>query len=110
LALSVAAAVVLAVGVWLLPDHHAPGPGAVAPSKPAPVAEKPAEPGSDGHDVALPPEQASDDEPRVRVSLADPSEAILVPVETCNPNVSVVWIYPTVRPGHGATEPAAGSP
>jgi hypothetical protein len=35
--------------------------------------------------------------PSVRVVLADPSSAILVPVESRSPNVTVVWVYPTSR-------------
>lgn len=36
--------------------------------------------------------------PVATVTFADPSEAILVPLETKSPNISIVWVYPTVKP------------
>jgi anti-sigma factor RsiW len=32
-----------------------------------------------------------------RVTLDDPSAAILVPLQTEKPNISIVWVYPTVK-------------
>jgi anti-sigma factor RsiW len=32
-----------------------------------------------------------------RVTLDDPSGAILVPLESGKPNISIVWVYPTVK-------------
>ena len=110
LGLSAAVAVVLAVGVWLVPQDDGAAVGPERPPGRGAVAETPVEWEPDGHEVASPAQPPSDDEPRVRVSLADPAEAILVPMETSNPNVSIVWVYPTVRPGRAAAEPAAGSP
>jgi len=107
---SAAAAVVLAVGVWLIPQDDGAAPGPERPPGRGSVAETPVESEPDGHEVASPAQPPSDNEPRVRVSLADPSEAILVPMHTSNPNVSIVWVYPTVRPGRTAAELAAGSP
>ncbi|MEZ6073911.1 MAG: anti-sigma factor [Pirellulales bacterium] len=34
---------------------------------------------------------------RVRVSVLNPDEAIAVPIETKSENVTIVWIYPTVK-------------
>ncbi len=34
----------------------------------------------------------------VRVTLSDPSAAILVPVTTESANVSIVWVYPALKP------------
>lgn len=112
---SAAVAVVLAVGVWLVPQDDGAALGPERPPERGSVAETPVESEPDGHEVASPAQPPSaqppfDNEPRVRVSLADPLEAILVPIETSSPNVSIVWIYPTVRPGRAAAEPAAGSP
>ena len=39
----------------------------------------------------------------VRITLSDPSTAVLVPVKTDAPNVSIVWVYPALTP------PAVGS-
>ena len=114
LGLSAAVAVVLAVGVSLMPRHE------VTPPRPAThryvpsIAEErtgcePETP-PDRHEAAPPPPLRPEGEPRVRVSLADPAEAILVPIETSNPNVSIVWIYPTVKPGRAAAQPGAVSP
>jgi len=44
-----------------------------------------------------PPVVTAVEQPRVR--LVDPSSAILVPVRTNNPGVTIVWVYPTVKPG-----------
>jgi anti-sigma factor RsiW len=42
-----------------------------------------------------------------RVTLVDPSSAILVPVESHSPNVTLVCVYPTIRAtGEGKTPPA----
>ncbi len=32
------------------------------------------------------------------VRLSDPSEAILLPMETARSDISIVWVYPTLRP------------
>jgi anti-sigma factor RsiW len=39
-------------------------------------------------------------QPRVR--MADPSSAILVPMPSKNPDVTIVWVYPTWKPGDAA--------
>jgi len=114
LGLSAAAAALLAVGISLMPRDE------VTPPRPAThrdvpfIAEETIKRKPDSHaDVheAPPPAQLpSNNARRVRVSLADPAEAILVPIETSNPNVSIVWIYPTLRPGRAAAQPGAVSP
>ena len=104
LALSTAAAAVLAVGLWLAVPHQS-----VPPHSP-PIVEKPAEPEPPPPQAAPPAPLASDPEPPARVSLADASDGIVVPVSTSNPNVSMVWIYPTVRPARGASQPGDQGP
>ena len=47
-----------------------------------------------------PPVAPAIQEPRVR--LVDPSSAILVPMPSKNPDVTIVWVYPTWKPGDGA--------
>jgi hypothetical protein len=46
-------------------------------------------------DVGSPAHMARSRETLVRVTLTDPSAAILIPHETEAPNVTVVWIHPT---------------
>ena len=104
LGLSIAVAVVLAVGLW--PATRDQG----VPPEPARIVEKPAE-SEAGPQQANPPAQlASDPKPAVRVSLADASDGIVVPRATSNPNVSIVWIYPTVRPAPRAGKPGDQGP
>ena len=40
--------------------------------------------------------------PAVRVTLSRPSDAILIPIQTETPTVSIVWIHPTVKPTRSA--------
>jgi len=114
LGLSAAAAVLLAVGVWLnRPDdgmRTGPATHPGARSIGGETMEREPDSTPDRHDAAPVAQLASGGASRVRVSLADPSEAILVPIETSNPNVSIVWIYPTLRPGRAAAQPGAVSP
>ena len=118
LGLSAAVAAAVAVGVWLIPRDDAVAPGPHPPLGPRRVAEEPIESepegpiesDPEGHEAAPPTELASESERRVRVSLADPSEAILVRVPTSNPNVSIVWIYPSMKRARAAAEPAAVPP
>jgi hypothetical protein len=63
-----------------------------------PLAERHDEPGIVKEDVGPPARRRSQPEPSVRVTLSDPSTAILVPVKTEAPNVSIVWVYPTLKP------------
>jgi len=87
--LSAAVAMVLLVGVWL----HLRTPEG---SQPAPKRQN--EPMIVQQDVKPPAQDASDDEPLVQVRPSDPSAAILVTEQTQNPNVTIVWFHPTVRP------------
>lgn len=49
------------------------------------------------HGQPLPPPVAvAVQQPRIR--LVDPSAAILVPMPSKNPEVTIVWVYPTVKP------------
>jgi anti-sigma factor RsiW len=82
-----AAGVVLALGFWGI--QMARGPAAIGNSRelaaPLPFAKPPA--------VAA-----------ARVTLADSSSAILVPVESHSPNVTVVCIFPTTNLSRADTE------
>jgi predicted anti-sigma-YlaC factor YlaD len=50
------------------------------------------------HSQPLPPPIAvAVEQPRIR--LVDPFSAILVPMPSKNPEVTIVWVYPTVKPG-----------
>jgi anti-sigma factor RsiW len=105
--LSAAAIVTVAVSVWFA------GRDRERPLETGPIAREQMESvaGTDGvalrPDAAPAPDRAPVDSPRVRVSLADPSEGILVPLESSHPNVSIVWVYPAVKPARGASPPAA---
>jgi anti-sigma factor RsiW len=104
LGLSTAVAAMLAIGVWLARQRGDVRPG------PRPIAEKPTEKEPTKQKVAPPVQEASASEPRVRVALADPSDGIAVPLETSNPRVSIVWIYPAVKPVQAVSRPATRSP
>ena len=99
LGLSTAVAVVLAVGLWLGTRDRS------VPPESAPLVERPAEPEAEPPQAPPPAPLVAEAEPPVRVSLANASDGIVVPVSTSNPNVSMVWIYPTVRPARGAGQP-----
>jgi len=87
--LSAAAAIMLLVGVWL---HIR------TPESPQPAPARQDEPMIVQQDVRPSAQDASDAEPPVRVRLSDPSAAILVTEPTQNPNVTIVWFHPTVKP------------
>ena len=90
--LSAAALAVSALGVWLTIGGLGTG------NNRQPLVHERAEPGEDGNRVDPPGGPTPRPQPVASVSIADPSAAILVPVETKQPNVSIVWIYPTVGP------------
>jgi anti-sigma factor RsiW len=104
---SAAAVVMAALGVWLA------GRDRGTPPRAEPIAHRPIESAPAKHDdvprpdAAPAPERATVDAPRARVALADPSDGILFPLESSHPNVSIVWVYPTVKPARGASRPAA---
>lgn len=107
LGVSAAAVVMVALGVWLASRDQESPPG-TEPTAHRTIESAPAtHDGVPRSDAAPTPERPPADAPRVRVSLADPSEGILVPMQTSHPNVSIVWIYPTVKPARGAGPPAA---
>ena len=69
------------------------------------IVEKSAGEETGQQEVTPPAQLASDAEPPVHVSLANAPDGIVVPMETSNPNVSIVWIYPPVRPAVAAGRP-----
>ena len=103
LACAVSAAVVLvsAVGIGVAmrgagtPDDPRP----VVRQSPKPVVERPEPP------RPTPPQPAPPRKPDVQVVCNDPSDAIAVALPTESPNVSIVWIYPTVKPAATRQEP-----
>ncbi|MBN2475271.1 MAG: zf-HC2 domain-containing protein [Pirellulales bacterium] len=98
-------AVALAAGVALLgnlPDTPAP----VRPIAPRATAVKPIVPRDDVRSADAPPGPVPTSPAEVLVTLKDPSAAILLPVETRSPNVSIVWVCPTVKPARPAGQPA----
>jgi anti-sigma factor RsiW len=90
-AVAAAVAVVLTFGLWAT-QRSISGRSDRSPVAESPIisADSPAPAIASG---ALEPQTPAS----VRVALADPSSAILVPVESRSPNVTVVWVYPTVR-------------
>ena len=102
--LSAAAASLLVVGLWIAAQEGS------LPPQPAPIVQNLVEEQTGQQEVTPPAPLAFDAEPRVRVSLADASDGILVPMETSNRNVSIVWIYPTVRPAQRAGKPGNRAP
>lgn len=90
--LSAAALAASVLAVWLATGGFGTGNGT------PPIVRQPPGPNSGRERVDPDRPQA----PRARavasVAIADPTDAILVPVETKAPNVSIVWIYPTVKP------------
>ena len=87
------AAVLVLVGalVWLAAGSLGTG------NKPHPIVqEHPRQ--ATGNRQADPPLRQPRASLVARVTLADPSDAILVPLETEASNVSIVMIYPTVKP------------
>ncbi len=82
-----AVALLLGVGLWLTTQADLPSgtPSEVAvENRPSPVGgdERP----------------AVEVEPLVEIVVVESSTAIVVPLKTDNPNVSIVWVYPTLNP------------
>ena len=98
-ALSAAAVVLVVLVAWLATGGLGTGNRLppVVQERPDPVPDT----DQDSPDEDHPPRA----QPVVRVTVADPSAAILVPLETKAPNVSIVWIYPTVGPAQRPEEP-----
>lgn len=91
-----AAGIVAALAIWRAPTVFSPkGDGRPADRTPVAIDRSPKMP----EPIAAKPQVAA----VARVTLVDPSSAILVPVESHSPNVTVVRIYPTVKiAGDGA--------
>ncbi|MBM4088617.1 MAG: hypothetical protein FJ276_04200 [Planctomycetes bacterium] len=90
-AVAAAGAVVLTFGLWAT-QRSISGRGDRSPVAKSPmVSEVPPAPLL-ANAASKPPAAVL-----ARVALADPSSAILVPVESRSPNVTVVWVYPTVN-------------
>ena len=98
-ALSAAATVALAMGIFALNrdgGNHA---------QPPPFTEQPGQPTAPVVEVDPPEPEDTQEKPEVRVVASRPAEAIVVPVETEAPNVSIVLIYPTVTSAQAAPTP-----
>ncbi len=106
--LAAAAATLLlatAIGGWIV--HQTGQNGGEHAAAPGPTHEPPeAVAGSPGVASAgsVPPPEHAFPAPTKRVAvstrvvLADPSAGIVVPVETKDPKITMVWIYPTFKP------------
>ncbi len=98
--LSAAATIALAVGVFVATRDRGNGP------QPPPMTEQPDEPAAPLVEVDPPErEENAHQPPKVRVVASRPAEAIVVPVKTEAPNVSIVLIYPTVTSVQAAPAP-----
>ncbi len=103
----------LAVGGWTARrlgqsggEHAAaPGPGRQSPDS---VAGSPGDPSAGNVPLsAIPyPSPSRRVAASRRVVLADPSAGIVVPVETKDPKITMVWIYPTFKPAAEAGAPS----
>ena len=101
--LAAAAMVLLAVGISIA--TRPPG------NRPElrPIVQQPGQPAVEKAPVDPVPEKTRENRPEVRVVLSNPSDAILVRSETVSPNVSMVWVYPTVKPTPAELLPAVDS-
>lgn len=97
--LSAAALAASVLAVWLAAGGFGTG------NRTPPVVREAPEPNSGGEHVDPDRPQAPRADPVASVAIADPADAILVPVETKAPNVSIVWIYPTVKPVRAPSVP-----
>lgn len=100
LGLAASAAIVLAVGIGLVAGPF----GARTTPKATAVKQTPSAVAAGQVDSSSRPASAT--RPAVHVALRHPSDAILQPLETEAPNVSIVWIYPTVKPARTRRGPA----
>ena len=91
-----AAIVALCVGAWLAAGSlqtDTPAPPMIAQARPEPPATKTPDPRS-----------------LVKVTFDSPGDVIAVPIETANPNVTIVWIYPTMGTAKAPREAAVQLP
>lgn len=120
--LAAAAAIALLVGGYVA-VRTAQSPG--EPSAPPRIAEAPPaqpRPCSDGAEVSpmAAGNQATSTDLRaatrpdagslVQVTFPEEEELIVVPIETQNPNVTIMWVYPTIRTAKAPVEPSDEPP
>ena len=79
---AVAATVVISVSGWFLSGHFS------GQADFRPVAKNGAAPQNEVQPIFR---------PQAKVIWHDPEEVILVPIETDVPNVTIVWVYPTIK-------------
>jgi anti-sigma factor RsiW len=84
-----AAGILLALGLWGAPGVFS-GRNHARSTVPTPVADN-------SHEPRALPSAAKPQAVAVRVTLVDSSSAILMPVESHSPNVTIVCVYPTTR-------------
>ncbi len=98
-----AVALLLGVGLWLTTRGDPPS------GSPSQVAvENPPSPTAGDERPDSPERPVAEVRPSTEIAMVDSSTAIVVPVKTGNPNVTIVWMYPTVKPP--STEPAGRLP
>jgi anti-sigma factor RsiW len=89
--LSAAAVAASVLAVWLVMGAFGTG------NQPQPMVQEHPKPAGEAKGT----DRAGSETPRTasvaRVTFDDPSEAILVPLQTEKPNISIVWVYPTVK-------------
>ena len=93
-----AAAAVMGCAVWL----GIGSPGSQSP----PVAEQIAEPSPRPEPAEPPNEKAAAPEEFVQVTFDPPSDYIAIPIESAKPGISIIWVYPTVKPSADHQAPA----
>jgi anti-sigma factor RsiW len=98
---STAAALVLAASLWLAVGHR----GVNTPGDPLAQQKLESVPRREDH-VESPLGHEQSVAPPVSVRCKDPSRAILIPVETESPNVTLVLVYPTIKLPRMADGPA----
>ncbi len=87
------AALLLIAGVWLAVET---GNRGVNPPADPLAHREPVDTSEEAPLETLSPHEPSIS-PSASVKSTDPSRAIIVPVETDSPNVTLVWVYPTVQ-------------
>jgi anti-sigma factor RsiW len=121
IAAAVAAVLVAGVGLWLVgqrmmtPDgsrtvaEHAPGPVAEPqPNNVLVAQDRPHE--SNANVQQAVDRQSSANSAHVHVRVRASSDDLVVPLPAKNPNVSIFWIYPTVKTVEAPDQPAVNAP
>lgn len=102
--LAAAAVVALCFGTWLMANRlHSNAPAPAPQIVQAPPTIGPVEPQAA---EMSPPKQR----PNVTVSFSNADDVIAVPVETENPNVTIIWVYHTVKTAKASPSPATMLP